>query len=56
MKNKSLFEWCIVLSALIIIPSLIILCPQYYERGTVVLILFWLGAYLHYFRSKRKDT
>lgn len=56
MKNKRLFELCVVLSAVLIIPSLIIFCPQFYARGTVVLFLFWLGAYLSFFGFKRKDT
>lgn len=56
MKNKILFEWCVVLSALIFIPILIIFLPQFYPWGTLILILSWLGSYLFFFGSKHKDT
>jgi len=54
MKNKHLFEWCVVLSALIIIPILFIFWPQFYAWGTLILMLSWFGAYLVFF-GKRKD-
>jgi hypothetical protein len=56
MKIKRLFEWCVVISALTIIPGLIIFWPRYYALGTLILILFWLGAFLVFFGSKCKDT
>ncbi|MCY9763171.1 hypothetical protein [Paenibacillus alvei] len=52
MKNKSLFEWCVLLSALLIIPGLITFYPQFYEWGTLILMLSWLGAYLVFFEKK----
>ncbi|MFF0828820.1 hypothetical protein ACFYU8_18655 [Brevibacillus sp. NPDC003359] len=51
MKEKRLFEWSCLLSALIVIPTLIVTKPQYYESGVLILLLLWLTAYLIFFKK-----